>query len=193
MGPFGQEIEAGPFVLSTINSEGATMVPNTHFWLGTPKIKQFDVEKFSTTATADLALEKGTVNAVNPALSDYNALKNLSSVSTVLQPENYVFYLWFNYHVAPFNNLHFRMGLAYALNKTRIMTKDEDGVGAAGSANMSFGGMPGVLKSYWAPGLTYYGYNVSAAEAQFEQAGYHIGSSGYFVNNSTGKQVTFQI
>ncbi len=193
MGPFGQEIEAGPFILSTINSEGATMVPNTHFWMGTAKIKQFDVEKFSSTATADLALEKGTINAVNPALSDYNALKNLTSVSTVLQPENYVFYLWFNFHVSPFNNLHFRMGLAYALNKTRIMAKDEDGVGAAGSANMSFGGLPGVLKSYWAPGLTYYAYNVSAAVAQFEKAGYHIGPSGFFVNNTTGKEVTFQI
>ena len=78
MGPFGQEIEAGPFILSTITSAGATMVPNNHFWMGTPKIKQFDVEKFSDTATADLALEKGTINAVNPALSDYNALKNLS-------------------------------------------------------------------------------------------------------------------
>ncbi|MGC8514890.1 MAG: ABC transporter substrate-binding protein [Thermoplasmata archaeon] len=193
MGPFGHEIEAGPFILSTITSAGATMVPNTHFWMGTPKIKQFDIEKFSDTATADLALEKGTINAVNPALSDYNALKNISSVTAIKQPENYVFYLWFNYHVAPFNNLHFRLGMAYALNKTRIMAKDEDGVGAAGANNMSFGGLPGIMKSDWAPGLTYYGYNVSAAEAQFEKAGYHIGSSGYFVNNTTGNTVTFQI
>jgi ABC-type oligopeptide transport system substrate-binding subunit len=192
MGPFGQEIEAGPFILSTITSAGATMVPNTHFWMGTPKIKQFDVEKFSDTATADLALEKGTINAVNPALSDYNALKNISSVTAIKQPENYVFYLWFNYHVAPFNNLHFRLGLAYALNKTRIMAKDEDGVGAAGPANMSFGGLPGIMKSDWAPNLTYYGYNVAAAQAQFEQAGYHL-SNGYFVNNTTGKTVTFQV
>ena len=193
MGPFGQEIEAGPFLLSTITSAGATMVPNTHFWMGTAKVKQFDVEAFTDTATADLALEKGTINAVNPALSDYNAMKNISSVIAIKQPENYVFYLWFNFHVAPFNNLHFRLGLAYALNKTRIMAKDEDGVGAAGSANMSFGGLPGVMKSAWAPNLTYYGYNVAAAESEFEQAGYHIGSNGFFVNNTTGKEVSFEI
>ena len=193
MGPFGQEIEAGPFLLSTITSAGATMVPNTHFWMGTAKVKQFDVEAFTDTATADLALEKGTINAVNPALSDYDAMKNISSVTAIKQPENYVFYLWFNYNVAPFNNLHFRLGLAYALNKTRIMAKDEDGVGAAGSANMSFGGLPGVMKSAWAPNLTYYGYNVAAAESQFEQAGYHIGSNGFFVNNTTGKEVSFEI
>ena len=193
MGPFGQEIEAGPFLLSTITSEGATMVPNTHFWMGTAKVKQFDVEAFTDTATADLALEKGTINAVNPALSDYNAMKNISSVIAIKQPENYVFYLWFNYHVAPFNNLHFRLGLAYALNKTRIMAKDEDGVGTAGPANMSFGGLPGIMKSAWAPNLTYYGYNVAAAESQFEQAGYHIGSNGFFVNNTTGKEVSFEI
>jgi peptide/nickel transport system substrate-binding protein len=193
MGPFGQEIEAGPFLLSTITSAGATMVPNTHFWMGTAKVKQFDVEAFTDTATADLALEKGTINAVNPALSDYNAMKNISSVVAIKQPENYVFYLWFNFHVAPFNNLHFRLGLAYALNKTRIMAKDEDGVGAAGSANMSFGGLPGVMKSAWAPNLTYYGYNVAAAESEFEQAGYHIGSNGFFVNNTTGKEVSFEI
>jgi len=193
MGPFGHEITAGPFLLSSITAEGALLVPNMHFWMGTPKVAHYDIEKFSDTATADLALEKSTIQAVNPALSDYNALLGTKGVVAIKQPENYVFYLWFNDHVAPFNNVHFRKGLAYALNKTRIMAKDEDGVGAAGPANMSDGGLPGIMKYAWAPGLTYYGYNVAAAELEFEKAGYHIGSSGYFVNNSTGNVVTFQV
>lgn len=193
MGPFGQEISAGPFLLSSIGAEGAIMVPNMHFWMGVPKIAHYDIEKFTTTATADLALEKGTINAVNPALSDKNALSSIKNVVTIETPENYVFYLWFNDHVAPFNNVHFRIGLSYALNKTRIMLKDEDGVGAAGPANMSDGGLPGIMKSDWAPNLPYYGYNVAAAKTQFEEAGYHMGSSGYFVNNTTGKTVTFEV
>ncbi len=193
MGPFGQEITAGPFLLSSITAEGALMVPNMHFWMGTPKVAHYDIEKFSDTATADLALEKSTVQAVNPALSDYNALVGTKGVVAIKQPENYVFYLWFNDHVAPFNNVHFRKGLSYALNKTRIMAKDEDGVGAAGAANMSDGGLPGIMKTDWAPSLQYYGYDVAAAELEFEKAGYHIGSGGYFVNNSTGNTVTFQV
>lgn len=193
MGPFGQEITAGPFLLSSIDTEGAILVPNTHFWMGTAKVSKFYVENEANTATADLSLEKGTINAVVPALSDYDALVNTSGVVTIKTPENYVFYLWFNDHVAPFNNVHFRLGLSYALNKTRIMAKDEDGVGTAGPANMSDGGLPGIMKYAWAPNLTYYGYNVAMAQSEFEQAGYHIGSNGYYVNNTTGATATFQV
>ena len=193
MGPFGQEITAGPFVLSSINAEGAKMLANPNFWMGKPKISTYYVEKYTSTATADLALEKGDISAVNPALSDYNALTSQTNISNEKQAAPYVFYLWMNDNVAPYNNTNFRIGISYALNKTRIMAKDEDGIGAAGANNMSDGGLPGVMKSDWAANLTYYGYNTTLANKMFLKAGYHIGSQGYYVNNTTGLQAQFLV
>lgn len=193
MGPYGQELTAGPFVLSTINTAGAKLVANPNFWMGVPKISTYYVEKYTSTATADLALEKGDISAVNPALSDYNALISQANISNEKQAAPYVFYLWMNDNVAPYNNTDFRIGIAYALNKTSIMAKDEDGIGAAGPDNMSDGGLPGVMKSDWAPGLKYYGYNTTLANEMFVKAGYHIGPQGYYVNNTTGLQAQFLV
>lgn len=194
MGPYGKELTAGPFVLTSINVAGAELKPNPHFWMGVPHIGTYYVEKYTSTATADLALEKGSISAVNPALSDYNALIGQNNITNVKEQAPYVFYLWMNDHVAPFNNTNFRIGMSYALNKTYIMSKDEDGIGAAGSQNMSFGGLPGIMKYAWASNLTYYNYNVTMAKHYFEKAGYHIPSGqSYFVNNTTGARVQFLV
>lgn len=194
MGPFGQEITAGPVVLSSINTAGAKLVPNPHFWMGVPHFSTYYVQRYTSTATADLAIEKGAISAVNPALSDYNALTTQNNITNVKEQAPYVFYLWMNDHVAPYNNTNFRIGMSYALNKQYIMTKDEDGIGAAGPNNMSFGGLPGIMKYAWANGLAYYNYNVSMAKHYFEKAGYHIPTGGkYFVNNTTNAQVQFLV
>ena len=194
MGPYGQEITAGPFVLSNINVAGAELKPNPHFWMGVPHIGTYYVQKYTSTATADLALEKGAISAVNPALSDYNALTTQSNITNVKEAAPYVFYLWMNDKVAPFNNTNFRIGMAYALNKTKIMQKDEDGIGQAGKNNMSFGGLPGIMKYAWANNLTYYNYNVTKAKYYFEKAGYHIpNGSKYFAPNGSSTPLTFLI
>ncbi len=194
MGPYGQEITAGPFVLSNINVAGAELKPNPHFWMGVPHIGTYYVQKYTSTATADLALEKGAISAVNPALSDYNALTTQANITNVKEAAPYVFYLWMNDKVAPFNNTNFRIGVSYALNKSYIMQKDEDGIGQAGKNNMSFGGLPGIMKYAWAKNLTYYQYNVSLAKMYFEKAGYHIPAGGkFFVNNKTGAMVQFLV
>ena len=73
------------------------------------------------------------------------------------------------------------------------MIKAEDGLGSWGQGNFSFGGLPTVLKSDWAPNLRYYEYNVSMAQMEFEKAGYHLNSAGYFVNNSTGNQISLNV
>lgn len=194
MGTYTSEITAGPFYLSSITTSGAKLLPNLHFWMGVPHIGAYYVEKYTSTATADLALENGAISAVNPALSDYNALTGKNNITNIKAAEPYVFYLWMNDHVAPFNNTNFRIGMSYALNKKYIMASDEDGIGQAGPNNMSFGGLPGVMKYAWASGLTYYNYSVAMAKHYFEKAGYHIpAGSTYFVNNTTGQKVTFNV
>ena len=193
MGPYGKEITAGPFILKNITSTGGTLVANTHFWMGVPHVETIYVEKFSSTADADLALEDGTIGGSFPSLSDFKSLSTYPSITNVKQVEPWTFYLWLNDSISPYNNVHFRRGLAYAINKTQIMIKAEDGLGSWGQGNFSFGGLPTVLKSDWAPNLKYYEYNVSMAQMEFEKAGYHLNSAGYFVNNTTDKQLSLNV
>ncbi|HLH85688.1 MAG TPA: ABC transporter substrate-binding protein, partial [Thermoplasmataceae archaeon] len=194
MAPFGEEITAGPFILKSVSSAGATLVANTHFWMGTPNVETILIEEFKSTAASTLALTTGEIGAEIPSLSDYNSLVGAANITNVNQVEPYTFYLWVNDTVAPYNNSNFRQGLAYAINKTQIMTKAEDGLGSWGMGNFSFGGLPYVLKSDWAPGLTYYQYNKTMAIKEFEKAGYHFdASTGYIVNNTTLKPVKMTI
>ncbi len=195
MGPVGQEVSAGPFILQSITAEGATLIANTHFWMGTPHIESFYVEKFKSTSASTLALETGAVGGVVPSLSDYQALSNTANITNVNQIEPYTFYVWLNDSLPTYSNPHFRQGLTYAINKTQIMLKAEDGLGSWGN-NFSFGGLPTDLKSYWAPGITHYSYNDTNALTQFGLAGYHLhaNSSGpELLNNTTNKQLTITI
>ncbi len=195
MGPYAKEISAGPFTLSNISSQGAILVANTHFWMGTPNIKTFYVEKFQSTSSAVLSLEDGSIAGTFPALSDYNALSGTANITNVNQAEPWTFYLWMNDTLPTFASPHFRQGLAYAINKTQIMQKAEDGLGSWGN-NFSFGGLPTVMKSQWAPNLTQYTVNDTKALAQFKLAGYQLNttSSGpALMNTTTWKQLSLTI
>lgn len=190
----GKELVAGPFYLSNSNGQGATLSANTHFWMGTPKIGKVFFEEFKSTATSTEALKTGSISAEFPSLSDYNSLSLTANITNVVFPEPWIFNLWMNDQASPFNNTHIRQGFAYAINKQQIIQKAEDGQGSAGSSNTSYGGLPTLLKQYWASGLTYYAYNVTKAKQQITEAGYTFNTTtGYFVNNTTKKTLTVTI
>lgn len=189
----GQEITAGPFYLSKSTQQGATLTANTHFWMGSPKIAKVYFEQFKSTAASTEALKTGAIAAEFPSLSDYNSLSLTANITNVVFPEPWIFNLWMNDQVSPFNNTHLRQGFAYAINKQQIIKKAEDGQGAAGPSNTSYGGLPTVLKQDWASGLTYYAYNVTKAKQEITMAGYNLSKSGYFTNNTTGATLNVTI
>ncbi len=190
----GQEISAGPFYLNSSSSQGATLKANTNFWMGVPKTQTLYLEEFKSTTASTEALKTGAIGAEIPATSDYNSLSTTPNITNVVFPAPYIVNLWFNDNAAPFNNVHIRMGMAYAINKTQIMVKAEDNQGVAGSQNVSYGGLPTVLKQWWASGLTYYPYNTALAKQELEMAGYHYNSTtGLMVNNTTNANINVTI
>ncbi len=172
----GHEIQAGPFILSSVTQSAITMTVNTHFWKGIPHIQTLIIEPFKSTSAMTLSFESGTIDAEYPAISDYAALKNAPNVVNNIYPEPWAYYLWDNTKVAPFNNTYFRQGLAYAINKTEILQKAEDGIAVPGS----FGGEPATNTSWWASGLPEYHYNLTMADQSFEKAGLSINSNGFW-------------
>ncbi|MCL4413045.1 MAG: ABC transporter substrate-binding protein [Candidatus Thermoplasmatota archaeon] len=172
----GHQLQAGPFILTSVSESAMDFVANAHFWKGTPHIQNLIIEPFKSTSDMTLSLKSGSIDAEYPAISDYNALKTTSNMVNYIYKMPWAFYLWDNTRVAPFNNTYFRQGLAYAINKTQIMQKAEDGIGGQGS----FGGEPWTNYSWWASGLPEYHYNTSQATASFEKAGLTLGSSGFW-------------
>ena len=180
------QLQAGPFILQSASESAMNFVANTHFWKGTPHVENLVVSPFKSTSAMTLSFESGTINAEYPAISDYAALKNAPNVVNVIYKEPWSYYLWFNTQIAPFNNTHFRIGLAEAINKTEILQKAEDGI----AGNGSFGGEPWTNLSWWAPNLPYYHYNLTNATAQFEAAGLvKIGGFWAYGNNNTTVQL----
>ncbi|MEM3191993.1 MAG: ABC transporter substrate-binding protein [Candidatus Parvarchaeota archaeon] len=177
------QLQAGPFILQSISESGLTFVANTHFWKGVPHVENFVITPFESTSAMTLSFESGTIDAEYPAISDYSALKNAPNVVNVIYKEPWSYFLWFDTLKTPFNNTHFRIGLAEAINKTAILQKAEDGIAGKGS----FGGEPWTNTSWWAPNLPYYYYNLTNATVQFKAAGLVMrgGFWAYASNNTT--------
>ncbi|MFP3300086.1 MAG: ABC transporter substrate-binding protein [Thermoplasmatales archaeon] len=180
----GHEIQAGPFLLQSVTETALTFTANTHFWLGSPHVATFIIEPFKSTSSMTLSFENGQIDAEYPAISDYYALKSMPNVVNVIYKMPWGYFLWDNTQQAPFNNTDFRIGLAYAINKTEIMQKAEDGIGGA----PSFGGEPWTNYSWWAPNLPYYHYNTTQAINYFKMAGLvQKGGFWYYPNGTMVK------
>jgi len=182
----GHELQAGPFILETVSDSSLTFVANTHFWKGVPHVQNLIIEPFKSTSAMTLSFESGAIDAEYPAISDYLALKNMPNIVNTMYKMPWAFYLWDNTHVAPFNNTYFRQGMAYAINKTEIMQKAEDGIGGQGS----FGGEPWTNYTWWAPGLPYYHYNLTLADQAFEKANLTLSGGFWTYPNGTIVKLT---
>ena len=179
------QLQAGPFILQSASETSMNFVANTHFWMGVPHILNLIVEPFKSTSAMTLSFQSGAIDAEYPAISDYAALSTTSNVVNNIYKEPWSYFLWDNTQVAPYNNTSFRQGLAYAINKTQIMQKAEDGIGGSGS----FGGEPWTNTSWWAAGLPDYKYNTTLATQSFEAAGLTMKGGFWTYPNGTAVQI----
>ena len=182
----GHEIQAGPFLLQSVTQSALTFTANTNFWLGSPHIAKLIIEPFTSTSSMTLSFEDGQIAAEYPAISDYSALHAMPNVVNVIYKMPWSYFLWDNTQMSPFNNTDFRIGLAYAVNKTEIMQKAEDGIGG----RASFGGEPWTNTSWWAPDLPYYNYNTTMATKYFELAGLQLKGGFWYYPNGTMVKLT---
>lgn len=180
----GHEITAGVYTLSSATASAITFVANTHFWKGTAHITNLVIVPYKSSSSMTLSFKAGDLTSEIPAVSDYYALNATAHITNVVQKGPNAYYLWSNDGIAPFNNTYFRIGIAYAINKTEIMNKAEDGLGGQGS----FGGESWVNQSWYASGLPYYNYSVYNAQQMFKKAGLHLQNGFWaYANNTTVK------
>jgi len=173
----GEQLQAGPMLLTSVSMNEINLVSDPIFFKAKPNFSTEVIVLYKSSSSEIEALETGAIDAtyLDPN-NAYPALRNYSGVKVVAFADPFNLNLWFDDNVAPYNNTNFRIGLAYAINKTQILQKAEDGLGG----KVSMGGLPWTLSDYYNNSIPYYGYNITEANKYFMKAGLHIGSNGYW-------------
>ncbi len=109
-------VESGPFVIETWQ-KGTLMslVPNPHSFEPS-KLERIILQIVPDASTRRIVLERGDVDfAMQIATKDISDLRKVSGVKVTSYPSARGWWLGMTWNKAPFNNIHFRRAVAWAL------------------------------------------------------------------------------
>ena len=111
----------GPWVLGSYNgTTSAELTANPHYWRGAVNIKKVSAQFFSSETSEALAFRDGEINLAFPIDSKAFASSSGQPLTTV--PSYAVQGCFFmNVLQKPFDNVHVRRAVAYALNRTALI------------------------------------------------------------------------
>lgn len=161
-------IGTGPYVFSEWNrGESLTMVRNDNYW-GETALTPTLVFRWNAEGAARLnELRAGTVDGIdNPAPSDFESIRQDSSLVLYDRPGANVFYIGFNNRFEPFDDVVVRQAFAMAIDRQRIV----DTFYPPGSITASQFMPPSIFG--YTPEVTGYEFNPELARQMLADAGY---------------------
>ena len=197
----GQNLTANNPNLSTMVGSGAfiprsytpgtelDMIPNTHYVGGAPKLSSVVFKYFSSSTSAEIALEGGSINYLQgvPA-TDVSSLNKTAGLQIGTEEDQSNVYIVYNMHPTtssnatnPVSNLLVRKAIAMALDLPSILNASFGGsqyyklANQIEVPNMYYGGQSVQNTTIPKPE---YPYNVTGAAALLDQAGFKADSSG---------------
>jgi peptide/nickel transport system substrate-binding protein len=172
---------SGPWEIDSFDSTtGLTLSANPHWWGGTVPVKHITVKLFANETSEALAFRAGEVD-VSPDVLNPKAFASTSGASIVSTPAFAEGYFGMNVNQAPWNDIHVRRAVAYALNRADIISAlgnkavpvstlippDElDRLGSQAQVNALIGSLPS------------YPFSLEAAKQELAQSAYPHGFSG---------------
>jgi peptide/nickel transport system substrate-binding protein len=169
--PFGAKwletktVESGPFVIE--NWQKGTMmslVPHPHAFQPS-KLRRIILQVVPDPSTRRIVLERGDVDfAVQIATKDIPDLRKVSGVKVASYPSARGWWLGMTWSRAPFNNLHFRRAMAWAMPYEKLLQ-----VVTHGLAERSRSCVPNNVSGY-AEDLWPYDTNLENAREELAQA-----------------------
>ena len=158
-------IESGPFVIE--NWQKGTMmslVPNPHA-LQSTQLERIILQVVPDPSTRRIVLERGDVDfAVQLATKDIPDLRKVSGVKVTSYPSARGWWLGMTWNKAPFNNIHFRRAMAWAMPYATVLQ-----VVTQGLAERSYSCVPnninGYVGEFWS-----YDTNLEKAREELAQA-----------------------
>jgi peptide/nickel transport system substrate-binding protein len=171
----------GPWEIDTFDSTtGLTLSANPHWWGGPVNVKHITVKLFSDETSEALAFRAGEVDVSLDVLNP-KAFLATSGASIVSTPAFAEGYFGMNVKQAPWNDIHVRRAVAYALNRADIISAlgnkavpvstlippDElDRLGSQAQVNSLISSLPS------------YPLNLAAAKQELAKSAYPHGFSG---------------
>jgi peptide/nickel transport system substrate-binding protein len=114
-------VGTGPYVLQSLDATNgvATLAANPNYWGGAPNINTVTLTNFADENSEALAFRTGDLDLAFPAdVRTFEATAN-TTVTTVPGTRQGMFIM--NVGVAPWNDVHVRRAVAYAINKEDII------------------------------------------------------------------------
>lgn len=187
----------GPYeAISLDPASGATFKANPNYWGGKVGFKELDIKFFDNETNAALALRAGSVDMV-PSVSKAASFKATSKANIVNGPSCSIGFLSMNTQVAPWNDIHVRRAVAYALDRNAFVD-DFSGYAepittfippASLSSIASKDETAAMIKS-----LPQYPYSLEAAKAELAKSAYPNGFTAElpttdYSNDVSGSQI----
>ncbi|MFB6611778.1 ABC transporter substrate-binding protein [Agromyces sp. NPDC056379] len=114
-------IGTGPYVIEKIDATNgvATFVANPDYWGGTPEIAKVTLQSFSDENSAALAFRTGEVDLAFP--TDVRSFETTADTEVTSVPGTRQGLFIMNNTVAPWDDVHVRRAVAYAINKADLI------------------------------------------------------------------------
>jgi peptide/nickel transport system substrate-binding protein len=172
----------GPWEVASFDpTTGIDLSANPHWWGGKVPIQQISFKFFSTETSEALAMRAGEIDVAFP--SDGRSFAASSGAKVTSWLNNEIGFFSMNVNQAPWNDIHVRRAVAYALNRTDIIAAH----GGATAAQPLYDFFPAIdldllgsksQVSAIEAALPKYTFNLAAAKAQLAQSAYQKGFTG---------------
>jgi peptide/nickel transport system substrate-binding protein len=111
----------GPFEIGSFDpTTGLEMSANPHWWGGPVHVKHVTVKLFASETSEALAFRAGELDVAYGVL-DARSFASTSGASLISTPAFSEGYFGMNYRLAPWNDIHVRRAVAYALNRADVI------------------------------------------------------------------------
>jgi len=175
-------IGTGPYVVSSDTSSAITLTRRAHYWGTSPLVKELTFSVITDDNSRQLAIQSGSVDA-SPItnLKSLATWKALKGAHLDIVPTSSEDFFGFDVAQAPFNNLHVREAIAYAIQRNDLATAAFDGNvsqltgGFVPAYELSdVAGTQSAASAYLAS-LPSYSYSLAQAKAQLKLSPYPHG------------------
>lgn len=171
-------IGTGPFRIVAVDSTHVKMVANRQYWRGLPQLSEVD---FRWQPDGDKILEDLKLHHIDFYYGAFGhqepELHGIPGTTIYLYPFNYFLDIGFNTSSPVVSDKRVRQALAYATDKTAIVSEDANGVNETADTDQA--------PFSWArdENVRHYDLDLEKARALLDAAGWHVGNDGIRVKD----------
>ncbi|MGH9171156.1 MAG: ABC transporter substrate-binding protein [Acidimicrobiales bacterium] len=177
-------VGTGPYITTSYSTSSITLVRNDHYWGKEPSIKTLTFPVIQQDDSRELAFRSGSIDA--SSITDLKTLstwKTLANTHTYIEQTSSEDFLGFDVDSSPFNDVHVRQAIAYAISPDALAQAGFDN----NVSHLSGGFVPAYELSDVAGSLANaqsflaslpaYTHNLATAKAQMKLSSYPKGFS----------------